>query len=226
MAYPLSDKIVAAELQRAKTLEIGQPKVPGLDKSVKVGDTLRFPDYHEPLGLDRWPFLADPLLEKIRKHGRHPPLLTDMGRSKGVPNQRQTLHTGPSDRIGSHLTPTAKHLRLKAIREERIRKARMRQLMREDGLLMPKGIRKPELKFTPAKKAGEYTKFGKLVSRPPRKPRYVLILASSCVFQLGTYSFAETPCQVFIGKGLIWTVTSYRSLCKLKSKSVVSPTLK
>ena len=86
MSFELSDELVARELQRAKAREIGQPKVPGLDKTVKISDSLRFPDYHEPLGSDRWPFLADPLLEKIRKHGRHPPLLTDMGRTKGDGN--------------------------------------------------------------------------------------------------------------------------------------------
>ena len=72
--------------------------------------------------ISRWPFVQDPLLEKIRKHGRAPPLLTDRGRTKGVPNQRLILHAGPSDRIGSNFTLTAKHLRLKVIRDERIRR--------------------------------------------------------------------------------------------------------
>ena len=114
--------------------------------------------------------MADPLLEKIRKHGRAPPLLTDRGRTKGVPNQRLILHAGPSDRIGSNFTLTAKHLRLKVIREERIRRARMKTLMREEGLLPVKPP--PTVIQTPKPKKQEpYTKFGKLVSRPPKRPR-------------------------------------------------------
>merc|ERR1712129_24268 len=115
-------------------LSVGLPRAAGINAPTKiVKQTIRFPDYHEPL--DRWPFVADPLLEKIRKHGRAPPLLTDRGRTKGVPNQRLILHAGPSDRIGSNFTLTAKHLRLKVIRDERIRRARMKTLMREEGLL-------------------------------------------------------------------------------------------
>ena len=175
MAYALSDKLVASELSRAEEIAAGLPK-PGQDLSARASDTLRFPEYHQPE--ERWPFLTDPLLQKIRKHGRHPPLLTDTGRTKGVPNRRQILPAGPSDRIGSNLTPTAKHLRLKAIREERIRKARLRKLMKDEGLLMAPGkvltpLKKVEMVRVPttAKKQMPYTKFGKLVSRPPKKPR-------------------------------------------------------
>ena len=56
--------------------------------------------------------------------GQHPAFLTDQGRTRGVPNQKRFLHSRPSDRIGSNLTPTAKNLKLGAIREERIRRAR------------------------------------------------------------------------------------------------------
>lgn len=168
MSEELSDKFVTFELKRAESLAVGLPKRPGIDKSVKISETLRFPDYHEPS--ERWPFIADPLLSKIRKYGRHPPLLTNFGRTKGVPNQRQILHTGPSDRIGSNLTPTARHLRIKAIREERLRKARIRKLMKDDGLFTPK-VSAPEQTPKPKKQA-PYTKYGKLVSRPPKRPRY------------------------------------------------------
>ena len=93
--------------------------------------------------------------------------------------RRQILHSGPSDRIGSNLTPSAKHLRLKAIRDERIRKGRLRKLMKDEGLLMgaPATLRTPlkkvEMVRVPSstKKQPLYTKFGKLVSRPPKKPR-------------------------------------------------------
>ena len=84
MAYALSDKLVASELSRAEEIAAGLP-IPGQDLGTRASDTLRFPEYHEPE--ERWPFLADPLLKKIRKHGRHPPLLTDTGRTKGVPNR-------------------------------------------------------------------------------------------------------------------------------------------
>ncbi len=169
MSFDLTDNVVLSELQRAQVLAAGLPKRPGgLDKSGKTLDTIRFPDYHEPL--DRWPFLADPLLDKIRKHGRNPPLLTDTGRTKGVPNQRQILHTGPSDRIGTNLTPSAKHLRLKKIRDDRLRRGRLRKLMRDEGLLSPK-VKAPEAPKSVPKKP-LWTKFGKPVSRPPRRPRY------------------------------------------------------
>ena len=172
MAYALSDKLVASELKRAEDIAAGLP-VPGQERGTRVSDTLRFPEYHEPE--ERWPFLADPLLKKIRKHGRHPPLLTDRGRTKGVPNRRQILHTGPSDRIGSNLTPTAKHLRLKAIREERLRKGRLRKLMKEEGLLSAPTTLTPLKKveiIRPEPKRPLTGKFGKLISRPPRRPRY------------------------------------------------------
>ena len=104
--------------------------------------------------------------------------------------RRQILHSGPSDRIGSNLTPTAKHLRLKAIRDERIRKGRLRKLMKDEGLLMgaPSAalrtpLKKVEMVRVPSstKKQPLYTKFGKLVSRPPKKPRYVLLLINLTV---------------------------------------------
>ena len=92
--------------------------------------------------------------------------------TKGVPNQRLILHAGPSDRIGSNFTLTAKHLRLKVIREERIRRARMKTLMREEGLLPVKPPPTTVIPKTPKPKKQEpYTKFGKLVSRPPKRPR-------------------------------------------------------
>ena len=177
MAYALSDKLAASELARAEEIAIGLP-VPGQDLGTRISDTLRFPEYHEPI--ERWPFLADPILEKIRKHGRHPPLLTDRGRTKGVPNRRTILHTGPSDRIGSNLTPTAKHLRLKAIREERLRKARLRKLMKEEGLLRTPAtltpLKKVEIIRPTSSKKPLTGKFGKLISRPPKKPRFIELL--------------------------------------------------
>ena len=83
---------MALELKRAEELAAGLPKAPGIKTSRDVSEGLRFPDYHEPL--DRWPFIADPLLEKIRKHGRTPQLLSEKGRTKGVPNQRLIVHSG------------------------------------------------------------------------------------------------------------------------------------
>ena len=47
----------------------GPPK-PGKDETEYTFDTIRFPDFHDP-EKERWPFLSDPILEKIRKHGKH-----------------------------------------------------------------------------------------------------------------------------------------------------------
>lgn len=166
MSFDLSDVFITRELRRADQLAKGLPKTPGVDKSVKISETLRFPDYHEPS--DRWPFMADPLLAKIRKHGKKAPLLTDNARTKGVPNQRQIFQAGPSDRIASNLTPSARHLRIKAIKEERIRNARLRKLVKEEAEIQLSLAKTPK---TVAKKKAVYAKYGKLVSRSPKRPR-------------------------------------------------------
>ena len=166
MDLELTNKLVSSELLRAEDIAAGLLQ-PGQQPSLRFSDTFRFSDYHEPL--DRWPHISDPLLERIRKHGRQPPLLTDLGRTKGVPNQRQSLPVTPSDRIGSNLTPTAKHLKLKALRLERLRKARIRKLLseQEQSVSMIKLQEKPKSTYKPT----PYVKFNKLVSRPPLKPR-------------------------------------------------------
>ena len=100
----LSDRLVSSELRRAEEIAVGLPKAPGIKATRLPSDSLRFPDYHEPL--DRWPFIADPLLEKIRRHGKNPPLLSDRGRTKGVPNQRMIVHTGkPFERLLQSISP-------------------------------------------------------------------------------------------------------------------------
>jgi hypothetical protein len=166
---PLSTDLVNAELKRAADISEGRPAKPGQDRSVKFTDTFKFSDYHEPL--QRWPYVSDPLLEKLRKHGRQPPLLTDQGRTKGVPNQRQYLHSSPSDRIGGNMTPSAKHLRIRNLREERIRRARLRQLMRLEALARQKPLDDGDAKPKSSYKQAPYVKFNKLVSRPPKGPR-------------------------------------------------------
>ena len=64
----LSTKYISAELRRAELIARGPPQ-PGKDESLKTFDTFKFPAYHEPE--ERWPFLSDPILEKIRKHGKY-----------------------------------------------------------------------------------------------------------------------------------------------------------
>ena len=104
--------------------------------------------------------------------GKHPSLLTDQGRTRGVPHQSQFLHNSPSDRIGSNLTPTAKHLKLQALKEDRIRRARLKQLIKQEALMAKKYQMKDE-KPVSSYKPKPYVKYNKLVSRPPRRPRYV-----------------------------------------------------
>ena len=105
MDLELTNKLVSSELHRAEDIAAG-PLQPGQQPSLRFSDTFRFSDYHEPL--DRWPYISDPLLEIIRKHGRQPPLLTDLGRTKGVPKKRQSLPVTPSDRIGSGIYTSSK----------------------------------------------------------------------------------------------------------------------
>ena len=64
----LSTKYISTELRRAEIIARGPPQ-PGKDETVKTFDTFKFPAYHEPE--ERWPFLSDPILEKIRKHGNY-----------------------------------------------------------------------------------------------------------------------------------------------------------
>ena len=64
----LSTKYISTELRRAEIIARGPPQ-PGKDETVKTFDTFKFPAYHEPE--ERWPFLSDPILEKIRKHGMY-----------------------------------------------------------------------------------------------------------------------------------------------------------
>ena len=105
--------------------------------------------------------------------GKHPSLLTDQGRTRGVPHQSQFLHNSPSDRIGSNLTPTAKHLKLQALKEDRIRRARLKQLIKQEALMAKRYQTKDE-KPVSTYKPKPYVKYNKLISRPPRRPRYVI----------------------------------------------------
>ena len=59
------DISIASELRRAEKIARGPPK-PGKDETEYTFDTIRFPDFHDP-EKERWPFLSDPILEKIRK---------------------------------------------------------------------------------------------------------------------------------------------------------------
>ena len=102
--------------------------------------------------------------------GKHPAILMEQGRTRGVPYQRQLLHFSPSDRIGSNLTPTAKHLKIQSLKDERIRRTRLKQLMKEQALMSKKYEMKDERPKS-TYKPKPYVKFNKLVSRPPRRPR-------------------------------------------------------
>ncbi len=83
------------------------------------------------------------------------------------------MHSSPSERIGSNFTPTAKHLSIRAIREERIRRIKLRAQQREDAMFNPKTRPPPPPPITPKStyKPKQYVKFNKLVSRPPKTPR-------------------------------------------------------
>ena len=116
--------------------------------------------------------LVNLFLNILNDLGKHPSLLTNQGRTRGVPHQSQFLHNSPSDRIGSNLTPTAKHLKLQALKEDRIRRARLKQLIKQEALMAKKYQMKDE-KPVSSYKPKPYVKYNKLVSRPPRRPRYV-----------------------------------------------------
>ena len=67
-AMDLDSRYIASELKRAELLAKGPPK-PGKDETSKTYDTFRFGDFHDP-ETERWPYLSDPILKKIRKHGK------------------------------------------------------------------------------------------------------------------------------------------------------------
>ena len=60
---------IASELKRAEKIARGPPK-PGKDETEYTFDTIRYPEFHDPEKA-RWPYLSDPILEKIRKHGKY-----------------------------------------------------------------------------------------------------------------------------------------------------------
>ena len=64
---------------------------------------------------------------------KFPQLLVTKARTKNVSAKKKTLLVGPSDRIGSNYTPSAKHLVLKTIRKRRKRSvSRMPHIARSE----------------------------------------------------------------------------------------------
>ena len=64
---------------------------------------------------------------------KFPQLLVKKARTKNVSAKKKNLVIGPSDRIGSNYTPSAKHLVLKTIRKRRKRSvSRMPHIERLD----------------------------------------------------------------------------------------------
>ena len=50
MSFELSDRLISGELRRAEELSVGLPRAAGINAPTKiVKQTIRFPDYHEPL---------------------------------------------------------------------------------------------------------------------------------------------------------------------------------
>ena len=48
--FDLSDRLISGELRRAEELSVGLPRAAGINAPTKiVKQTIRFPDYHEPL---------------------------------------------------------------------------------------------------------------------------------------------------------------------------------